>query len=115
MSKPAPDQGADVIRVSTSGSPGSYNFQVTVESPDTGPQNYADWWEVVSPQGTAIYRRVLLHDHVGEQPFTRSGGPVNVQPDETVIVRAHMNTTGLWRPCLEWECGRWVHGRRIAG
>jgi len=85
---------AEVIRVSISGIPGSYSFSVTVRSPDAGCEKYADWWEVVTPEGQLIYRRVLLHSHVGEQPFTRSGGPVKIQPDETVIVRAHMNIAG---------------------
>ena len=83
-----------MIRVSVSGNPGSYTFSVTVQSPDTGCDQYADWWEVVSPKGQLIYRRVLLHSHVGEQPFTRSGGPVGVQPDEISIIRGHMNTRG---------------------
>ncbi len=85
---------ADVQLVSVSGSPGSYSFSVTVRSPDTGCDRYADWWEVLSSEGQLIYRRVLLHSHAGEQPFTRSGGPVNVGPEETIIVRAHMNDTG---------------------
>ena len=85
---------ADVIQVSVSGSPGSYTFSVTVQSSDTGCDNYADWWEALSSDGLHIYRRVLLHSHVGEQPFTRSGGPINVRPDDMVIVRGHMNTTG---------------------
>lgn len=85
---------ADVQLVSVSGSPGSYSFSVTVLSPDAGCDGYADWWEVLSSEGQLIYRRVLLHSHVGEQPFTRSGGLVNVRPDETIIVRAHMNDTG---------------------
>ena len=88
------DAGADVIGISVSGDPGAYIFSVTVESPDTGCGQYADWWEVVSPEGRLIYRRVLLHSHVDEQPFTRSGGPVDVQPSETVIVQAHMNGAG---------------------
>jgi hypothetical protein len=85
---------ADVISISVSGEPGSYRFSVTVRSPDTGCDRYADWWEVVSPGGQLIYRRVLLHSHSGEQPFTRSGGPVDIQSDETVIVRGHMNGMG---------------------
>jgi len=86
-------QGADVTAVQVSGSPGRYDFSVTVKSPDTGCQQYADWWEVVSEEGKLLYRRVLLHSHVGEQPFTRSGGPVPIQPDTVVWVRAHMNTS----------------------
>ncbi len=92
--QPVGGSSADVMRISVTGNPGSYSFSVTVRSADTGCDQYADWWEVVSPEGQLIYRRVLLHSHVGEQPFTRSGGPVNVQPDDTVIVRAHMNNGG---------------------
>ncbi len=85
---------ADVIGVRVSGSPGAYQFNVTIKSPDTGCQQFADWWEVVSEDGKLLYRRVLLHSHVDEQPFTRSGGPVPVQPDTVIWIRAHMNNTG---------------------
>ena len=79
---------ANVVAVEVDGE----TYSVTVRSPDTGCDQYADWWEVVRPDGTLVYRRVLQHSHVSEQPFTRSGGPV--QADETVIVRAHMNPGG---------------------
>ena len=65
-----------------------------VASPDTGCDQYADWWEVFSEDGQLLYRRILLHSHVGEQPFVRSGGPVNIAADTVVYVRAHMNTIG---------------------
>lgn len=89
-----PDIFADVISVETSGEAGAYRFSVTVASPDTGCDRYADWWEVVSERGDLIYRRVLLHSHVDEQPFERSGGTVEIAPDTPVIIRAHMNTSG---------------------
>jgi hypothetical protein len=85
---------ADVIEVSFSGEPGGYSVSVRVASPDTGCDSYADWWEVVSEDGDLLYRRVLLHSHVREQPFARSGGKVDIQPNDTVIVRAHMNVGG---------------------
>ena len=85
---------ADVIRVSASGTPGDYSLSVSVRSPDTGCDSYADWWEAVSEDGELIYRRVLLHSHVDEQPFTRSGGPVDIQPGDTVIILAHMSQGG---------------------
>lgn len=85
---------ADVIAVQASGQPGAYQLNVTVKSPDTGCKQYTDWWEVVSTDGKLLYRRVLLHSHVDEQPFTRSGGPVPIQADTVVWVRAHMNTGG---------------------
>lgn len=93
----APDidhNSAAIIRVSTSGEPASYTFSVTVASPDTGCTQYADWWEVLRTDGSLVYRRILAHSHVNEQPFTRSGGPVEVIDKETITVRAHMNTIG---------------------
>ncbi len=82
-----------------------FNFAVTVHSDDTGCNRYADWWEVVTPDGELIYRRVLTHSHVDEQPFTRSGGPVPVRADQEVIVRVHSHPTGysgeVWRGCVD--------------
>jgi len=85
---------ADVISVEVSGSDNSYQFSVGVRSPDTGCDQFADWWEVVSPDGQLLYRRILLHSHVGEQPFMRSGGPLPILPDQIVLIRAHLNTLG---------------------
>ena len=87
-------QFANVLSVQVTGNPGAYQFAVEIASPDTGCEQYADWWEVVSQDGELLYRRILLHSHVDEQPFTRSGGPVDVAADAVVYVRAHMNTTG---------------------
>lgn len=86
---------ADVTAVEVRGDSADYTFSVTIRSPDTGCEQYANWWEVVSPDGThLIHRRVLAHPHTNEQPFTRSGGPVAIAPDSTVVVRAHMNKAG---------------------
>lgn len=86
--------GADVVSVQVSGAPGAYQFTVGIASQDAGCQRYADWWEVLSEDGRLLYRRVLAHSHVEEQPFARSGGPVAVAPDTVVWVRAHMNIGG---------------------
>lgn len=83
-----------VTKVAASGGSGSYTFQVTLASPDLGCSQYADWWEVLTPDSTLIYRRILTHSHVNEQPFTRSGGPVNIEPEAEVLVRGHMNNLG---------------------
>ena len=85
---------ADVTNVSVSGSENAYTFNVTISSPDTGCDQYADWWEVISKSGELIYRRILLHSHVNEQPFTRSGGNVDISEEDIIWVRAHMNNTG---------------------
>jgi glucose/arabinose dehydrogenase len=85
---------SDILSIRAVGEPNAYNFAVEVASPDTGCDQYADWWEVVSEGGDLIYRRTLLHSHVNEQPFTRSGGPVSIGTNTVVIVRAHMYPGG---------------------
>ena len=57
-------------------------------------QQYADWWEVLSEEGELLYRRILVHSHPDTQPFTRSGGPVNIDDKSVVYVRGHMNSVG---------------------
>lgn len=69
-------------------------FAVTIRSPDTGCDRYADWWEVLTEDGELLYRRVLAHSHVREQPFIRSGGPVQLTASQVAIVRAHMHPAG---------------------
>ena len=85
---------ADVQNVSISGNQGDYTFAVTVSSPDTGCDQYTDWWEVLTTEGELVYRRILWHSHVNEQPFARQGRPVPIQSHQTVIVRAHMSNLG---------------------
>jgi len=92
---------ADVVSVSMSGESGAYNFSVTISSLDEGCSQYADWWEIVSQDGELIYRRILLHSHVDEQPFTRSGGPVSIEVDTIVLVRAHMHPGGYGGTALK--------------
>ena len=85
---------ADVLQVSANGQPAAYTFNVEIASPDTGCEQYADWWEVLSEDGRLLYRRILTHSHVNEQPFARSGSPVEIGADTIVIVRAHMHPGG---------------------
>ena len=88
------NEQAAVTAVTFNGQANNYTLSVTIESPDTGCDQYADWWEVFNADGELIYRRILGHSHVTEQPFTRSGGTVNVGPDDFIYVRAHMNNLG---------------------
>lgn len=92
---------ADVVALKVTGEPNAYQFSVGVESPDTGCEQYADWWEVLSEDGRLLYRRVLDHSHVDEQPFVRSGGPVPIDADTIVWVRAHMHPTGYGGKALK--------------
>lgn len=84
---------AVVTNVSVSGEENQYTFSVTISSPDLGCQQYADWWEVIDSDGNLLYRRILTHSHVSEQPFTRTGSPVAISLTKVVYIRAHMNTT----------------------
>lgn len=89
---------ADVVHVrAVEAEDGSWTFHVTVEHPDTGWEDYADGWDVVTPDGQVLkpdpegeFTRTLLHPHVDEQPFTRSqSGIVIPEGVTTVRVRAH--------------------------
>lgn len=87
---------ADVVGVKvTKEAGGTYAFDVTVKSDDTGWEKYADKWDVVAPDGKVLGTRVLLHPHENEQPFTRSLGGVAVpQGVRTVTIRAHDKVEG---------------------
>jgi hypothetical protein len=85
---------ADVVSVKVTGDPNAYQFSVGIASADKGCDQYADWWEVLTEEGELVYRRILAHSHVDEQPFVRSGGPVAIGSDTVVLVRAHMHPGG---------------------
>ena len=88
---------ADVVAVEAAQEgAGTWRFDVTVAHGDEGWDHYADKWEVLAPDGTILGTRVLLHPHVGEQPFTRSLGGVAIPEDiDRVILRAHDSVHGL--------------------
>lgn len=76
---------------------GTWSFHVTVSHPDTGWEDYADGWDILLEDGTVLkpdpsspFTRLLLHPHVGEQPFTRSQNGIQIPAGAAiVIVRAH--------------------------
>lgn len=82
---------------------GSWTFHVTVFHPDTGWEDYADGWDVVTPDGVILkpdqnapFTRLLVHPHVDEQPFTRSQSGIVIPTGVTVvIVRAHDMVDGF--------------------
>lgn len=82
---------AVVTQVRVSGEEGSYTFRVTLRSPDTGCEQYADWWEIFDEESELVYRRTFSNSHVNSQPFATDGGPVPISSDEKVYVRGHMN------------------------
>jgi hypothetical protein len=78
-------------------SDGTWTFYVTVRHPDTGWEDYADGWDVLTPDGVVLkpdpsspFTRLLLHPHENEQPFTRSQSGILIPPGLTQVrVRAH--------------------------
>ena len=90
MADPAKVEGATAKRVGD-----GWSFSVTLSHGDTGWEDYADGWRVVSQDGTVLGVRELLHPHVNEQPFTRSLSSVSI-PDGTtsVFIEARTNVDG---------------------
>lgn len=76
---------------------GSWTFEVTVEHPDTGEEDYANGWDIITTEGEVIKKSidepftfVLTHPHIDEQPVTRSQSGLIIPQDVTeVFVRAH--------------------------
>lgn len=74
---------------------GSTRIAVTLRHADTGWAHFANLWVVESPQGKPLGRRVLMHPHVDEQPFTR-GLSLTLPPGiKEFRVRAGCNVSGL--------------------
>ena len=95
LSTPALADDATIEAVEARASGSAWSFSVTLRHGDTGWDDYADGWRVVTEDGTELGLRVLYHPHVDEQPFTRSLGNVAI-PDgvETVYVEARTNADG---------------------
>lgn len=89
---------ADVLHVrAVQAADGSWTFFVTVTHADTGWDDYADGWDVVTPDGHVLkpdpdgaFTRTLTHPHEDEQPFTRSQANILIPAGVTQVrVRAH--------------------------
>jgi len=74
-----------------------YTVRIGIASPDTGCEQFANWWEIVTPEGKLVYRRILAHSHVTEQPFVRGASKVQLDKDQEYYIRVHMNNTGYSR------------------
>jgi hypothetical protein len=67
----------------------TWTLSVTVSSPYDSPERYADGWRVLSPNGDVLGKHELMHDHAGEQPFTRSQTGLEIPQDvEKITVEA---------------------------
>ena len=65
-----------------------WRVSVTLRHDDTGWDDYADAWRIVTEDGEIMGERILLHPHVEEQPFTRSLGGVALPPGRAYFIEA---------------------------
>jgi hypothetical protein len=80
----------------------AFDFDVTVSSPYDTPQRYADAFRVLDKDGTVLGERILLHDHAGEQPFTRDLYGVRIPRGiRTVTVQARDQKYGYGGKTVE--------------
>jgi hypothetical protein len=63
----------------------TWTFSVTLRHGDTGWDDYADGWRIVSPNGDVLGTRVLFHPHENEQPFTRSHSGIEIPQNLTHV------------------------------
>ena len=89
------DEPRVVAAKAVAGADGAWRFDVTVRHNDTGWDHYADGWEILDGAGKVLARRVLLHPHETEQPFTRSLTGVRLPAGlARVVLRAHDKVHG---------------------
>ena len=80
----------------------SFDFDVTVSSPYDTPRRYADAFRVLGKDGAVLGERILLHDHAGEQPFTRDLYGVRIPRGiRTVTVQARDQKYGYGGKTVE--------------
>jgi len=84
-----------IIQAELTHQSGEWHVSVTLRHADTGWKHYADVWVVEDLTGMELGRRVLLHPHVEEQPFTRSLRIVLPKSITKIQIRAGDNIEGL--------------------
>jgi hypothetical protein len=79
-----------------------FDFDVTVSSPYDSAQRYADAFRAMGKDGEVFGERKLLHDHAGEQPFTRDLYGVMVPDDvRKVLIQAKDQKYGYGGKTIE--------------
>ena len=74
----------------------------TLEHADSGWDHYANYWRILSPDGEEVGKRVLLHPHENEQPFTRSLGNIKVPSNvEYITIEGHDSVHGYGGPTFK--------------
>jgi hypothetical protein len=92
---PAQASPVEVVHAVFERSGDAWHVSVTLRHADSGWAHYADVWVVEGEDGRELGRRVLLHPHEDEQPFTRSERIRLPAGTTRVRVRAGDNVHGL--------------------
>lgn len=75
---------------------GTFTVSATISSPYDSPERYADAFRVIAADGTVLGVRELLHDHAGEQPFTRSLTGVEIDEDVSEVTIEGRDQVNGW-------------------
>ncbi|MEZ4661142.1 MAG: hypothetical protein R2911_26635 [Caldilineaceae bacterium] len=104
----APDVEILFVRARLSGD-NMWSFDVRLDHPDTGWDDYVDGWHVESADGEILGTRILLHPHDTEMPFTRSLGGVALPAGAaSAFIRTHDLISGYSPAVLELPLGEAV-------
>lgn len=76
----------DVVAAELTPGESGFSIAVTISSPYDSPEQYADGWRVLTPDGVVLAEHDLAHDHANEQPFTRTRGPFEIPDDLDQVV-----------------------------
>lgn len=71
-----------------------WTISVTLRHGDTGWDDYADGWRIVTDEGAVLATRPLAHPHVTEQPFTRSLSGLDLPAGTPLFIESSTNVTG---------------------
>ena len=103
---PALIEGAVVLDVDVTEDSGNYRFRVTLHSADTlqspdlfhipnrSCDQYINWWEILSEDvETLIHQEFMTSIHEDESSFSSTSSPLQLEPDQVFLIRAHQNTS----------------------
>ena len=99
VAQKCPDVVAAKVRARTAE---RFDFDVTISSPYDTAQRDADAFRIMHKDGSVYGQRLLLHDHAGEQPFTRDLYGVRVPRGvRSVVIQARDQQQGWGGKTLE--------------
>ena len=90
----APSDPARIVAAEARTSGGGWSVSVTLRHGDTGWDDYADGWRIVTADGTILATRPLAHPHVTEQPFTRSLSGLDLPAGTPLYIESSTSVTG---------------------